>query len=99
MKRERRREPAGLVLPVAAHARGGDDDSGALLGAREEECQRLHGLPEAHVVGEAGAEAARGTARKEHEPVALVVAELRLQRARDARRRVERALERVQTLA
>ena len=57
---ERRREAAGLASPVLDERGRADDEAGtigwAVLAQRFHERQRLHRLPQAHLVGEEAAE-------------------------------------------
>src|SRR5262249_3017524 len=53
-----------------------DDERWAALGALEQKRERLHRLPEAHVVGEAAADAPRSEARQPTEAFDLVRPEL-----------------------
>ena len=74
-----RGEPFGFARPVV-HDRGGTDDEArpaARVGRAQmgEPGERLHGLPEPHVVGQDGADAERGGVGQEIEAALLIRAE------------------------
>ena len=82
---EGRCEAARLVEPVRDHRSRRDHQGRAARGAVEQQREGLHGLSEAHVVGETGARAPPREPREPAEAVALIRAELRLEGARQLR--------------
>ncbi len=77
-----RREARRLVDPVQAHRGRRHHQRRAVLGAREQQRQRLQRLAQAHVVGQAGAHAPVGQARQPLEAFDLIIAQLGLQGGR-----------------
>jgi hypothetical protein len=79
-------EPARLVEPVEHHRLGRDHQRGPVGSPGREHGQHLHGLAEAHVVGEASAEADLVEKPEPAQPIALVRPQLAAEAARLAAR-------------
>ena len=94
-----RREALRLADPVHAHGRGRDDEGGTVRCARQNQCQRLQGLAESHVVGQAGAHAPVRQTRQPLVAGQLVVAQVGLQSAGQLRRKVVEGAQAQQVLA
>ena len=77
------REAGGLRAPVAADAGGRHDKRWAFAGPCEQQREQLHGLAEAHVVGQASAQPARGEPREPFVALGLVGAKPRREPLRD----------------
>ena len=88
-----RSELLGLVNPVLAHRGGRDHEGGTALLSREQDRQRLHGLAEPHVVGEARARAPRGQAHQPLVPLDLVGAQVGREPRRQGRVEAPRFVE------
>ena len=74
-----RREAARFRQPVGQHRGRRHHQCGAVLGPKQQQGERLDGLAEAHVVRQAGADAAGRLSRQPPEALRLVRAQVRLQ--------------------
>ncbi|MCY1290112.1 hypothetical protein D9M70_392390 [compost metagenome] len=81
VRSQARGEAGAFGAPVEGHRGGGDHQLRALRRPFQEQGQDLHGLAQAHVVGQAGADAPVRQPGQPVEALQLVVAQLGLQRA------------------